>query len=325
MSDNCRKISEDFITSLKTGELSGLTKMVKENDNLIICFRDGYINVYYNSHSVFKITEQEKQYKVEFNMGHARYSKDYINRCKGFDFSDKIATIANKKPKIISFYVEKYNTDLDEITSNLEKCCNLYTGFIDDFFNKNLTKDYFEKEDKPDKDALIEKKHQQKLFSEYFPKNENENKEYLFFDLELSIQRNNNKEEHPGSPDCVALKMENGNPVGIVLVEVKSTEAACDGKCGIDAHFHKYNNMLANEHYKNTIKTMAKTIISQYNELGFLNVDVNKIDAIENFSKLFVFTTKETKVWTNNTKSNNKDHRTYKKLSDSEKMFFEWD
>ena len=55
-----RKISEDFLSSLKSGELSKLTELVKTRDDLIMCFRDGYINVYYKSHSVFKITEQQK-------------------------------------------------------------------------------------------------------------------------------------------------------------------------------------------------------------------------------------------------------------------------
>lgn len=120
---------------------------------------------------------------------------------------------------------------------NFEKAAGIYTSLIDDFFDEKLTWDYFkekrnESQSKGDKKALTEKCHQQMLFSKYFGNDEN----YLFVDMEYAIPRKDKLQKHFGSPDCIALKMDNGMPAAIMLVEVKSTKAACTGKSGIDMH-----------------------------------------------------------------------------------------
>lgn len=308
-SDSTRKISQDFLDSLKSGELSQLTEMVKREKDLIMCFRDGYINVYYNSHSVFKITEQKKNYKVEFNMGHARYTKDRESRWD--ELKAEIPNI-NLSRENTWFYVSRNGK-----VFNFEKVCEKYIEFIKDFFNQTMNKDYFKSdegiESTKNKSGLIEKQHQQKLFSNYFSNNSN----YVFYDMELSIPNNSSY----GSPDCLALRMENGEPKAIVLVEVKSTENACIGSHGICKHKKDFEYIKKNK--SDWIKKATTDIFEQYKYLDMINVD--KVSEITDIEILFVFTSKETESWINKTNQRNANYKEYLKLTDSEKMFVNYD
>ena len=75
-----RSISKEFIEDLKTGVLSDLTSLVKNSNDLVFCFRENYINVYYKCRSMFKITEMPKYkcYKVDLDIMYLRYIKPEI-------------------------------------------------------------------------------------------------------------------------------------------------------------------------------------------------------------------------------------------------------
>ena len=64
-----RGISDKFINDLisDTGELVAIHKKIQSNNNLCICIRDGYINIYYGGGNALKITEQKRNYKLEFD------------------------------------------------------------------------------------------------------------------------------------------------------------------------------------------------------------------------------------------------------------------
>lgn len=71
-----RSISDEFQSELHSGTLKWVTDAVKDRtNNLILCFRDGYVNVYYKSHSLFKITQHQRGYRLSFNLRHARYTE----------------------------------------------------------------------------------------------------------------------------------------------------------------------------------------------------------------------------------------------------------
>ena len=60
-----RSISDEFQSELHSGTLKWVTDAVKDRtNNLILCFRDGYVNVYYKSHSLFKITQHQRGYRL---------------------------------------------------------------------------------------------------------------------------------------------------------------------------------------------------------------------------------------------------------------------
>ena len=64
LKENCnmtnRMIDDDFLEDLQSdGILSPVVDLVKEK-NLILSFRDNYINVYHNSHSIYKIVQKKK-------------------------------------------------------------------------------------------------------------------------------------------------------------------------------------------------------------------------------------------------------------------------
>ena len=308
-SNKVRAIKDEFITSLQNGELSELKKMVKERKDLIICFRNKYINVYYKSHCLFKIEYKpiKKQYRVEFNLGHARYTKDWKTSFEKLQ-ADIPSLTYNENNYIAGFYIDEGSKPFD-----FSKITGTYIRYINDFFDPGKTT-YYIKQNKTEtttsKDNLKEKRHQQRFFSEHFGNDD----KFLVFDIEYTIPRDNSSEQHWGSPDCLALKMADGMPVAIVLVEIKSTVKACNGKCGIKPHLKKYDSMINEPSYHELINRCAKEAICLYNKLGLLNIPDNAVNQINDLplEKLFVFTSKEVEGY-------------YKKLQNCEKMFVDYD
>jgi hypothetical protein len=63
-----RKLSKNFIDSLKTGFLSGITSVVISDKDLDFQIRNNYINIYFKGNSLLKLIEINKQiYKVDIN------------------------------------------------------------------------------------------------------------------------------------------------------------------------------------------------------------------------------------------------------------------
>ena len=91
-----RIISREFINDLQSGVLSPLMKIIKGDNELIICFRDGYASVYYKSHSILKIKEQTNNYKITFDLGHARYFDTFVNVKKELEALNIEATKTKK-------------------------------------------------------------------------------------------------------------------------------------------------------------------------------------------------------------------------------------
>ncbi len=63
-----RKLSDNFFHCLKSGFLSGITEAVKQDPDLNLEIREGYINAYYKGNSLLKLTETKShQYKAEIH------------------------------------------------------------------------------------------------------------------------------------------------------------------------------------------------------------------------------------------------------------------
>ena len=153
-----RKISDNFIKDLENGVLSNLMKIIKDDKELIICFRDGYVNIYYKSHSIFKVEEQTKykRYKFTFNIGHARYFDTLENIKEELNLLGIEAKKSKNKDRFEAiFYVKtSENSYVD-----FQTIINTYKKYEDDFFMPGQTKDLFTLKTTKKSSGLREKRH----------------------------------------------------------------------------------------------------------------------------------------------------------------------
>lgn len=312
--EEIRKISPEFLNALKIGELSEFTNLVKNTvHQLIICFRYNYINIYYRGHSVFKISEYKTKYLVEFNIGHARYTNKDRKETLCKRLYELSANFRINKDNIATFDVLKRKTN----SLKIEEIFSIYKEFIDDFFDNSKDYDYFKDEKIVKKKNLTEKDHQQKIFMKYFSMKD----QYLFYDMELSLP----KDVKAGSPDCLAVRINENLVDAVVLVEIKSTESACKGKNGIKKHYDDFNAIIANKEYKSKITAAMVNSLNNYIELGLINIDMSRMAENIKYEKLFIFTA-EAKKWTENIKQKNENYSTFKNLiTESEKMFLSFE
>ncbi len=92
-----RRISEIFIFDLQKGYLSELTIKVKDDIDLDLFIRDGYINIYFKGNSILKLTERKRDgtYAVEIH-------PKYLQGMEISNLTDKQSTweYLNKIPQL---------------------------------------------------------------------------------------------------------------------------------------------------------------------------------------------------------------------------------
>ena len=97
---------------------------------------------------------------------------------------------------------------------------------------------------------------------------------YYVYDLEFSQKYDSVSsriaEGEQNHPDMLGIRYKNGTPKALVLIEVKSTEAACKGKCGLIKHITGMLNYL-NSHHMPDREQEACDIIKRYKELEIRN------------------------------------------------------
>lgn len=314
-----RTISDVFVKSLKGAELKQLVDIVKQSKDLIVCFRDGYINIYYKSHSIFRIEEQtkKKRYKFSFDLGHARYTSDFESvklNMEQYNVEAIHSASINKRTKKekhkyeARFFINKGDSCifLNEIISEFKK-------YIDDFFDEKRLYDFFKCEDSSGKKDLIEKKRQQEIFMNHSCVAE-KGESLLFYDMELSIPNMSQAERKKGSPDCMAIKLVDGKFAEVVLIEVKSNQAACKGGNGIKKHYIDFNAIICNEEDRKNLYKAMQNALKYYEEIGiYPHIDTPMYDKNIPFSIKYIFTD-EAINWMDNKRQKNDNYKYFLKI-----------
>ena len=318
-----RKISDRFLKDLDTGILSAVTNAVKaSNGKLILCFRENYINVYRKSHSLFKIEEQRvHKYKVTFNLGHARYMKTKDQIRAELQAIWPGIRVSDGKSNNAYFYISPAHTP------PVAHIVDAYSVYIDHFFaaaalyKSAPLYDYFKGEQATPPKGLLEKKRQHEIYVDYNTISTGKPLgELVFYDMELSLPRElfddlPDDDVIKGSPDCLAAKVENGTITGIVLVEVKSNESACEGQHGIEKHSRDFRDILCSDKLKRELYQMMKFVLEVNDQLG---INLNKAKCVCDFNScqfeiLYLFTDNAID-WTNDIRKKNKNYMRYQAI-----------
>jgi len=98
-----RGINERFINDLLNGELSYFLNQVKDNPDLCLEVRQGYINIYYRGGSLLKITQKRSGYQFSFDSKYCLNKSDntyfeLFNNLSAYD----ITNVINYFPTMIS-------------------------------------------------------------------------------------------------------------------------------------------------------------------------------------------------------------------------------
>lgn len=308
-----RTISPTFAEDINHGVLTDLLDIIKKDNELIICFRKDYANVYYKSHSVFKIEEQATKYKFTFNLGHARYVDTFErieNEVKKFGIEAKKNSKTEKGETKYSYSAIFSIRKNEDCNVNFNSIINIYKRYIDNFFRGGTRNDLFENVSR-NTNSLREKRHQQVLYSKY----SDSSREFLFYDMELSLPKpKENTDEYKtikqeigthitGAPDCLAVRLENGVVSKIVLVEVKSTREACAGEHGIKKHDEDFNKIIDCSYYRKFIAESMKETLKLYIDNGICgNIEIPETIGGEkdDFEILYFFTHDDVKSWIDN-------------------------
>lgn len=297
-----RALKSKFLEKLMDEkDLKPFIDVVDDDNELELCFRGNQepnqaVTIYYKNHQMFKIYDTGK---ISFNYNHARYCKPEVElgyREKlinlGFNVGDKFEKfgIEPKKEnegkivldiKDVTRTLKKKGTSAKKETlgkDEIEDLVKVLKPMFDDFFDKNMKYDYFKGKEKENKGELAEKEDQQKLYSVM----KNSKASYYFYDMEISkkhINREAIKDDKANNKaDMMAVEFDDeGEPVNIVFVEVKTKKSAFEGDSGLDKHIEKTKNV--SKEYIEARKVEAYKIIRQYHKLGLRTVeDIDKID-----------------------------------------------
>ena len=148
---------------------------------------------------------------------------------------------------------------------------------------------------------LIEKKWQQTLFNHFkYIDGENDDAYTFAYDLEFS-QRYPSDEIKKlfgcNEPDLVAIRFENGKAKNLQLIEVKSTEAACKGKSGIEKHIEGMRAYSELEFFMQSRIEDAIALFKAYKKTGLyprltdeLIDSIDKIDIKNGIERIILLT-----------------------------------
>lgn len=299
MNSHSRMISPEFLEALDTGILSGLTALLRssraEARALLTAFRGKYLNVYYRGHSLYKIEEQEKGYKVTFNFNHARYTEDYESKLAalqelGFRLPQRKASQISK----LQLPTEKENSPNNELTFYIgkdervsetfwEDSRSILTGLIDDFFSEKKSEDYFRKAaglaENGRKKIAEEKRRQQQIALA----NRCCTDGICIYDIEYTEPRQSSTDASPGRFDMLAVRVDSrSRAVNLLLIELKCTAEACTNKkSGVEKHRADMDAYCKRREELTTRCRDAARILEAFNLLGILPgmIDCSSLDA----------------------------------------------
>lgn len=317
-----RAVDLKFLEDLKSGKLKYFLESVKNHPELELCFRGNRgngkqaVTIYRDNHIVWDIeTSDFEKYTVTISFNHARYTEKWKEKeIKGA--LEKLNFIVNdvvKKTKgennTPSYDITNPSVTLTDYTKDfVETSYGILKVIFDDYFNYdgkhsiNYFREEYNKKNninesyKASKKACVEKIFQQKLFTNVL---NGVHTRYFSYDLEFEQPyptKEYKKNVKTNKPDMLAIKQE-GEKYKLVLVEVKSTYAACEGKSDVIKHLDGMKDYLDEKiHYEfkgkvvyddYVIKSRRKEaidIIKAYQFLGLRKIEFNN-----NFWKYFSF------------------------------------
>ena len=263
--NDCRAIKQNgyLWKSLFQGKLVTLVNLVKEKEDLELCFRGNssadVVVVYYNNHEFIRIQEiQGNDYLMTCNEVHSRYYED--------------------REKKLDTLNHAINAD------DFAEIYNIRKEFMQTLFSEEYTKDYMKDpkgvELTKKKNCKYEKQEQQKLFTA----NTNRQDGYYIYDMEYAqafqskaaktiyeVLTQNEKHNHP---DSLAIRYEKGRPVALVFIELKTTKSAMGGACSFYEHIKGMRNFVSwdckhnNKEFINNRLNEAHEVMQEYQLLG---------------------------------------------------------
>lgn len=205
-------------------------------EQLAVCFRGNgtpeKISIYHNNHIVWDLYEDGSGPKVAMSFNHARYCEDWEEKRDelgnlGFDIYDKAGEpISTREADTIGMLVcdcngTKYSRDpYGFVIKSYGVIMDIMRIFFQPKQNEDF--DYFKQSFTKYKKNLAEKRWQQWIFNRL----KNSYNGLFAYDLEFA-QPGAQGEDNTNEPDMLAVRYEEGTPVAIVLLEIKSLFSAC--------------------------------------------------------------------------------------------------
>lgn len=287
--EDSRNISDDLMNAFMNGTFKAFREFAITHDDLSICFRGNdnpkSIIIYHFNHVVWElyITERPKKYyKVRINFDHARYMEDWKHYMLCFEelkFSPKIPKKNKSSVTIGELICDHGEYDMENFVA---KTYDWIVGkMMKSYFNPNENTDWFRKSlssEQTDrqtrsKNPCIEKRWQQSLFKEF---QKSGNTGLFLYDLEFSQKfpsKDIREKLSPiiNEPDMLGIRYVAGQAASLVLIEVKSTWAACSGTSGINTHLEKMKEYSHCKELMDNRKKEALELLKRYRKLGILN------------------------------------------------------
>jgi hypothetical protein len=246
-----------IIQDLKEGILLPVTKLVQDDPDLFLGFRDQYIKLYYKCHVLLEIRPARSGYKVSFDLNHAKYTEDRETKLKELgDPKVGMEIVSQLRDGKEKQYLERTITERD--SRFWAQAGKLLKDMIHDFFDPDKKQNYVSGEWESNKHEDIEKQHQQLLVLS----NQCQENGFIVYDIEY---REPNSSGTTGRYDLLALQVKNHEVKTLWILELKSTLKACKDK--YSKKTGKPTSKGVKEHYKDMYGTEEKTGYIQRRDL----------------------------------------------------------
>lgn len=233
-----RKLSDAFVNDLKEGLLKPFVDQVRKDDTLLLCIRNGYINIYYRGGNILEIKEKARlaAYDIFFNV---KYSKD----------EQLQELLPNKR------------------VSNAE-AAELWVGAIP--LLKQAMDYHFSGRGK------LEREFQQLVVRENNTSRISNDTEYFITDIELAVRLPADGEvgEKVANFDLVGIQWDINKRRALdkckpVLIEMKYGDKSLVSGSGVEEHAHDISRLTGNNEI---LVSVIETIEYQYNLLADLGL-----------------------------------------------------
>lgn len=227
-----RKLSYDFMNSLKSGLLHPVLQLVKRDSTLCLEIREDYINIYYRGGNIMKIMESNGDFSASFD-------RKYLNQEK---------TRVPVLPKALHL-LRNVQQWLDVIP--------LLKHEMDLWFGKH---------------PKNEREFQQLIVRENNFNNSAKSTDYFVCDIEYKNENSNGRFDliavyWPSS----SSERKNNENLKIAFIEMKYSDSALTENSGIKDHIQTMTNFLAAPANLTNLKAEMKGVFNQKVDLGLID------------------------------------------------------